>query len=254
MVKKRGLPSVGDFVICKISRINPNSAFAILEEYEGLEGMIHISEISSGWVKDIRKFVKLGDNVVAKVLGIDEKGHISLSIKRVNNKQKNDKIREYKLNQRAEKMLEIVAQKFKKNLDQAYEEIGYELQEKFGSLHIAFKKSLENPKLLIDRGFPEKWVKYMVEIAKKNMEQKEFEFKAMLMLKTYKPDGIKIIKEILNQLREMNLTIKYIAAPNYLIKYKTMQAKKGEKEFKEILNKIISLNKDVESKFEILGE
>ena len=47
MVKRRGLPQPGELVIVKISKINPHSAFAYLEEY-GTEGMIHISEVSSG--------------------------------------------------------------------------------------------------------------------------------------------------------------------------------------------------------------
>ena len=47
MVKRNNMPQMGEFVICKITRINPNSAFAILEEYDK-EGMVHISEVKRG--------------------------------------------------------------------------------------------------------------------------------------------------------------------------------------------------------------
>ena len=129
MVKRRGLPQPGELVIVKISKINPHSAFAYLEEY-GTEGMIHISEVSSGWVKAIRNFVKVGQTGVAKVMRIED-NHISLSLKRVDRNQENNKTKEYRLNQRAEKMLHMVAEAMKKTLDKAYEEVGFLLQENF---------------------------------------------------------------------------------------------------------------------------
>lgn len=48
---------------------------------EGESGLVHISEISSKYVKDINEFIKKGDKVRAKVIKIDENGKLSLSIK-----------------------------------------------------------------------------------------------------------------------------------------------------------------------------
>ena len=132
MVKKRGFPMLGEIVICKITKINPNSAFARLEEYNK-EGMIHISEISSGWVRDIRQHVKPNQSVIAKVVRLNEgSGEISLSLKRVDDKQQNEKMKDYNLNKKAEKMLEIAAKSMDMTLDKAYVEVGYALQEDFG--------------------------------------------------------------------------------------------------------------------------
>ena len=94
MVRKRGIPQQGELVICKIDKLSPNSATAILIEYN-IEGMIHISEVFSGWVRDIRNHIKSGQQVVAKVTRVDEeRKFISLSLKRVDNKQEKDKIKE----------------------------------------------------------------------------------------------------------------------------------------------------------------
>lgn len=250
MVKKRGMPSIGELVICKISKINPNSAFAYLEEY-GIEGMIHISEVSSGWIRDIRQFVKTGQTAVAKVTRIEE-NHVSLSLKRVDKKQENNKIKDYRLNQRAEKMLQIAAEGMKKTLDNAYEEVGFVLQENFGSLYEGFKLSLSNPQLLKERGIPEKWVDQLKMVAEKTIVQKEFEFKAKLHIKTYKEGGVNIIKEIVTNARKSGLDVRYIAAPEYLVKFKTMNAKKGEREFTDLLEKIKS--KDAETYFEMIKQ
>jgi len=55
-------------------------------------------------------------------------------------------------------------------------------------------------------------------------------------------------------LEKSGLEVKYIAAPNYLVKYRTMQAKKGEREFSEKIEKIAAAAKDAEVKFELNRE
>jgi len=253
MVQKRGFPMLGEIVICKITRINPNSAFARLDEYDK-EGMIHISEISSGWVRDIRQYVKPNQSVIAKVVRLNESaGEISLSLKRVDDKQQNEKMKEYNLNKKAEKMLEIAAKAMGMTLDKAYTEVGYTMQESFGSLYDGFKAALKNPKLLEKRGIPIKWIPQLIEIAKKSIEQKEFEFRSRLFVKSLKSDGIIHIRSLLQQAEKSGLEVKYIAAPEYLVKYKTLDAKKGEKEFEEKLSKIVTLGKpDIEVSYEVM--
>ena len=152
MVKKRGLPSLGELVICKVEKLNPHSAFLSLVEYQGIEGMVHISEISSGWIRDIRDHIKAGQTVVAKVMAVDGR-NVGLSIKRVDESQMNNKTREYNLELKAEKLLEIVAKKMGKTLESAYEEVGYLLQDKFGSMHEGFKRSITHS--IVDKGIPQ---------------------------------------------------------------------------------------------------
>jgi len=250
VVRRNGMPQIGEFVICKITRINPNSAFAVLEEYEK-EGMVHISEVKRGWVRDIRNFVKINQMTVAKVVRIDERSHIGLSLKRVDKNQKNERIKEYKFDQRAEKMLELIARGMKKSLEQAYEEVGYNILENFGSLYKAFKMSIQSPELLIDRGIPKEWVDAIKEIAEKNVDQKEFEFKAKISIKSYESNGIILIKDLIKDVEKMGFGVRYIAAPEYLVDYKTKYAKKGNKEFEEKLEKIEKLGK---GKLEITTE
>jgi translation initiation factor 2 subunit 1 len=249
MVKKRGLPFPGELVIVRITRINPNSAFAVLEEY-GQEGMIHISEIATGWVRDIRSHLKVGQAGVAKVLRV-ENNVVSLSIKRVDTNQQNQKMKEYNLEMKAEKMLEIAAQRLGLTLDQAYEQVGYVLQEKFGSIYEGFRTSINNAEALKKRGIQQKWIDVIKEIAEKSIDQKEFEFRAKLLINTYKPDGINIIRSVLKKIEQAGIEVRYIAAPEYLAKYKTKNAKKGEKYFVEKLEEITK-TKDAEARYEVV--
>lgn len=69
---------VGDVVTGRVTGIQPYGAFVALDEKT--QGLIHISEITYGFVKNIEDFVKVGDEVQVKILEVDEKSEkISLS-------------------------------------------------------------------------------------------------------------------------------------------------------------------------------
>ncbi len=72
---------IGTITSGKVTKIAAFGAFVALEG--GKSGMVHISEISAGFVRDIRDFLSEGQTVRVKVIKIDENGRISLSMKQV---------------------------------------------------------------------------------------------------------------------------------------------------------------------------
>ena len=90
--KKKGFPQESEIVLCTVSNISYNSVFVKLDEYINLQGMIHISEISPGRIRNIRDYVKPGKVIVCKILRIhQQKGHIDLSLRRVTESQRRKK-------------------------------------------------------------------------------------------------------------------------------------------------------------------
>jgi len=73
---------VNDIVEGTVVGITKFGAFIELED--GKKGLIHISEISNQFVKDVNDFLKVNDKVKAKVIHISDDGKIDLSIKRLN--------------------------------------------------------------------------------------------------------------------------------------------------------------------------
>ncbi|MCP8969818.1 S1 domain-containing post-transcriptional regulator GSP13 [Ectobacillus ponti] len=70
----------GTIVQGTVTGIQGYGAFVALDE--STQGLVHISEITDGYVKDIRDFLKVGDQVRVRVLAVDEaSGKISLSLK-----------------------------------------------------------------------------------------------------------------------------------------------------------------------------
>lgn len=90
----------GTIIRCTVTAIESYGAFVSCNDY--YTGLIHISEISNGFVKDINDFIKVGEVISAEVLQVDEEtGHLRLSIKNIpkykRKKPKREKIKETSL-------------------------------------------------------------------------------------------------------------------------------------------------------------
>lgn len=72
--------NTGEIVECIVEQIMPYGAFVRITT-NGRKGMIHISELSYNFVKDINEVLKIQDKVQAKIIKIDERGRIDLSLK-----------------------------------------------------------------------------------------------------------------------------------------------------------------------------
>lgn len=71
---------VGKIVTGKVTAIKPFGAFVALDE--NTQGLVHISQVAHGFVKDINECLSVGGEVQVKILSIDENsGKISLSIR-----------------------------------------------------------------------------------------------------------------------------------------------------------------------------
>ena len=80
----------GKIVKGTVSGIESYGAFVTLDEL--YTGLIHISEISHGYVKKINDYFNIGDIIYVEILDInEEKSHMKLSIKNINYKCNNEK-------------------------------------------------------------------------------------------------------------------------------------------------------------------
>ncbi len=72
----------GKIVKCTVTCIEAYGAFVSVDDI--YTGLIHISEISRGFVRNIGDFLKVGDRIYVEVLEVDEKtAHLKLSIKNI---------------------------------------------------------------------------------------------------------------------------------------------------------------------------
>ena len=80
-----------DIVKVTVTGVQKYGAFVGTEDYEGL---IHISEISYGYVKNVNDFLKVGDKIYAEVVEVDDDdNHLKLSIKDIDYKKDGAKLK-----------------------------------------------------------------------------------------------------------------------------------------------------------------
>ena len=108
------LPEQGEIVIATITKLMDHGAYVNLDEYNGVQGFLHISEIAPGWIRSVGKFVKEGEKKVLLVKRVDnERGEIDLSLKQVSNDQKKKKLLEAKRYEKGRTLLQNIKEKGK---------------------------------------------------------------------------------------------------------------------------------------------
>ncbi|MHA1582669.1 MAG: translation initiation factor IF-2 subunit alpha [Candidatus Baldrarchaeia archaeon] len=255
MVKKRQeWPEVGDIVIGTVIRIEPYGAYVKLDEYDGKEGFIHISEISSTWVRNIRDYVREKQKVVAKVLRVDKiKNHIDLSLRRVTDQWKRQKIAEWKRAQKAENLLLLAAERLGKTLDEAYEEAGWKMEDAFDEIYAGFEAALEEGEnVLLKAGIDEKWAKVLTELAKMYVEISKVKISGTLTLRCAKPNGVEIIKKTLKEAMKagkvekdgVKVNIYLAGTPRWRVEVEAKDWETAEEVLKKVVDTALTLIKE----------
>lgn len=213
-------PEEGDLVVGTVKNVRNFGAFIELEEYPGKEGFIHVAEIATGWVKRMSDYVREGQRVVCKVLNVDRsKGHVDLSLKKVNAHQKREKIQDWKNEQKAHKLVEILAERCKMPPEDFMNEHGAKIIEEYGSLYVAFEEAAR-PDTGLDDKFVGEWVKKFCEVAGENVAAPTASVDGYLEITCPAPDGVEKIKEALLAAEKAgggNVIVQYLGAPKYRI-------------------------------------
>lgn len=115
--------AVGSIVRGTVTGIQPYGAFVAISD--DIQGLVHISEVSHQFVKDIHDFLKVGDEVTVKILSIDEKAkRASLSIRAVKEAPTTSKLRQPKAKELPESVggFHILKEKLKEWIEQSKNE------------------------------------------------------------------------------------------------------------------------------------
>jgi len=233
--------------MCTVKKVFAQGAFVELDEYGGKEGMVHISEVASGWIKNIRDYIREGQKAVCKVLAVDPKRkHVDLSLRRVKDSERRRKAQQLKREQRAEKLLELVANKLKKSLDEAYEEVGFALQDKFGDLYSALELVVKDKSALADVVKDRRWLDALREVAISAVKPPSYRVVGHLELSCPSPNGIEVIKSAMIDARDssrgngVEVEFYYVGSPRYRIEVTAPSYKTAENAMQKAVEETIA--------------
>ncbi|WP_251330060.1 translation initiation factor IF-2 subunit alpha [Haloplanus pelagicus] len=236
-MKYSGWPEPGELVVGKVDEITDFGVFVDLEEYEDKRGLAHISEVASGWIKNVRDHVREGQTVVAKVLDVDEGSQqIDLSIKDVNEHQHKEKIQEWKNEQKADKWMSLA---FGEDVaDEQYQSVADALLVEFESLYDAFESAaIHGEEALAEVDLGDDDVEAIVSTARENVSVPYVNVTGYVDLECPSGDGVDHIKEALQAAEgngdvsdEIDLSVSYVGSPEYRIQVQAPDYKRAETE------------------------
>lgn len=241
------IPEQGEIVIATVTKVMDHGAYVSLDEYDGIQGFLHISEIAPGWIRSITKHVKNGEKKVLVVKKVNpRRGDIDLSLKQISKDQKKQKLREVKKYEKGNTLLQSVQEKIGLSEDET-STLEDKIYTKFDSVYDAFIEiGRRGDSAVANLGIDKKIVQMMQEVASK-IKLPSVEIRGVMEITNSKPDGVELIKKILlDALPEKNSSITekteitYLGAPKYRLSVISEDFKSAEKSIKPIVAEIQS--------------
>lgn len=226
-------PEEGELVIGTVESIFKQGAFITLDEYSGKKGMLHLSEISPKWVRNIRDYVREGQKVVLLVLKVNpSRGHIDLSLRRVTDAQRKEKLQEIKQKQRGIKLLEQLSKELKiseKDVMFIREETVKKFESLYGGLEAIATDNSEIDKLNIKS----EWKPTFLNLINNSIKAPLVSITGYVNLRSYAEDGVDIIKDSLKRIKDYSsqceIDVSYVSAPIYRVKVTAEDYKTAER-------------------------
>ncbi|MGC1120601.1 MAG: translation initiation factor IF-2 subunit alpha [Candidatus Methanofastidiosia archaeon] len=236
---KKEYPEVGELVIGDVTDVFPYGAFIKLDEYDKV-GMIHIKEISSAWVKNIRNHVREGQKVVTKVLRVvPNKGHIDLSLRRTTAQQRKWKIQQYKREKKVEKLLEYYQKESGLTAEELEENVVEPIRKKYESVLEGMEAMVRDKTLLSI--IPEKCRDSFYDLLVANVEVPTVEITGYLDVTCPQRNGVEIIKEALMGAEDDGVTVQLVGTPRHMVKVEAEEYKVAEEIMKNVSEKVTAI-------------
>lgn len=246
-------PEVDDVVMVNVQQIAEMGAYVKLLEYDNIEGMVLLSELSRRRIRSIQKLIRVGKNEVVVVLRVDkEKGYIDLSKRRVSSEDVIKCEERYNKSKAAHSILRHCAEKFGIPLESLYQTIGWPLSRKYGHVYDAFKISITDDSVFEDIQVPnEEVLKELRSYISRRLTPQAIKIRADVEVSCFSYEGIDAIKEALRaaealSTEHLQVKVKLVAAPLYVVTTQALEKQQGI----DLLNKALEV---IEEKITSLG-
>ncbi len=235
------LPEIGEIVIATITKISDHGAYVTLDEYNKIQGFLHVSEIAPGWVRKVHRYVKEGEKKVLLVKKVGaERREIDLSLKQISKDQRKKKLLDVKRFEKEQGILKNIQEKAELTTKQI-EELEDKFLSKYDSvydamLNIAIKGNDEIDDLKL-----QKKVLTTIEDICSKMKLPSVELRGILEISNNQSNGVELIQKTLSaaeNVEDVKIEITYLGAPRYRLSLVAQDFKTAEKSLRPILEKI----------------
>ena len=223
------MPEQGEIILATVTKVMDHGAYVTLDEYDDIQGFLHISEIAPGWIRSVSRFVKDGEKKVLLVKKV-KSNDIDLSLKQVSKDQKKQKLKEVKKYEKGKTLLENLQEKTK-STDEEIEKIEDKIYTQFDSVYDGFMEIARNGiSIIADLKLTKKITTALEEICSK-IKLPSVEIRGIMEITNNKSNGVEIIKKTLLDIikKDSTMDITYLGAPKYRISITSENFKAAEK-------------------------
>jgi len=227
-------PEIDSFVMVNVKQIAEMGAYVKLLEYDNIDGMILLSELSRRRIRSIQKLIRVGRNEVVVVLRVDkEKGYIDLSKRRVSPEDVVKCEERYNKSKMVHSIMRHVAEKTGTPLEELYADIGWPLNKKYGHAIDAFKLSITNPNVWEEVTFKSATIKEELQLyISKRLTPHPTKVRADVEVTCFNYEGIDAVKEALRTAEaqsneEAQVKVRLVSPPLYVLTSQTLDKNIG---------------------------
>lgn len=239
-------PELEEVVMVNVTEIGEMGAYVTLLEYDNIEGMILLSELSRRRIRSINKLVRVNRTEVVMVIRVDkEKGYIDLSKRRVDPEDVIKCEERFNKAKAVHSVLRYVAESFNKSLISLYESVGWPLYKKYGHCYDAFKLALVESEDDVFEGLSvDKSIQTLISTyVKRRLAPQPVKIRADVEVTCRSYEGIDAIKHALSAgeacaIDAVPIKIKIIAPPIYVMTTMTSDKDLGIEKLNEAIEVI----------------
>ncbi|TIA88351.1 hypothetical protein E3P99_02631 [Wallemia hederae] len=245
-------PEVDELVMVQVRQIAEMGAYVQLLEYDGIEGMILLSELSRRRIRSIQKLIRVGRNEVVVVLRVDkEKGYIDLSKRRVSPEDVLKCEERFNKSKAVSSIMAHVSGKLNIDSEQLYSDVAWPLHKKYGHSYDAFKLSISEPDMIFNQlSVSEDVLRELKANISRRLTPQPVKIRSDLEVTCFGYDGIDAIKGALKacealQTETIPIKIKLVAPPLYVVSTTSTDKQGGL----ALLEKAVQVVQDEMSKY-----
>jgi len=233
-------PEIDDVVMVNVRSIADMGAYVHLLEYNNIEGMILLSELSRRRIRSINKLIRVGRTEPVVVIRVDkDKGYIDLSKRRVSKEDIERCTEKYSkakaVNSIVRHVAEILGYKTDKELEDLYSKTAWHFEQKIkkqGTAYDYFKQSVTDPSLLDTLGLDEETKQVLIDNIQRKLTQQAVKIRADFECSCFTYEGIDAVKEALRAgisagTPDIPVKINLIAPPVYVMTCNTPERQEG---------------------------
>lgn len=244
-------PEIDDVVMVNVRSIQEMGAYVHLLEYNNIEGMILLSELSRRRIRSINKLIRIGKTEPVVVIRVDkDKGYIDLSKRRVSSEDVDKCTERFSKAKAVNSILRHVAELLHYESDEQLEDLYKKTAwlhenrtKKKASAYDFFKQAVLDPSILDECGLDDETKELLISNIKQKLTSQAVKIRADIEVACYGYEGIDAVKAALRaglacSTDEIPIKINLIAPPIYVMTTATPEKNDGLKALHQACDEI----------------